>query len=198
MTNASCTTRHDSWFPLCKLEKIFQTMLLILQNANKYTTSGHVHHNHYILFLPLSRQEIWPPFTIKCLKLKRPILSVLISLNFMHAYCTLTTYMAIICNTIQSAYPTAASSFSLFSKEKNLCFYFEGIAIYPRSRFRFLWVFDAEKTEAKREGRGTRGGGLAAFDYQQQGCLNVFMSVTHKWSSTVDKIWLRKPHIGRF
>lgn len=64
-----------------------------------------------------------------------------------------------------------------------------------------LWEIDSAKTEAKKEGRGTVGGGLAveeAFDYQQQGCSNVFMSVTHKWSSTVDKTCLRKDHIGRF
>lgn len=51
---------------------------------------------------------------------------------------------------------------------------------------------DTEKqSQAEGEGQGTEGGGLAveeAFDYQQQGCSNVFMSVILKWSSTVDKI----------
>lgn len=64
-------------------------------------------------------------------------------------------------------------------------------------------VFDTEKLSqaeggggeggGKRRGGVSDGGGLAveeAFDYQQQGCSNVFMSVTHKWSSTADKIGL--------
>lgn len=35
-------------------------------------------------------------------------------------------------------------------------------------------------------------------DYQQQGCSNVFMSLTHKWGSALDKIGVhRNPHAGR-
>lgn len=51
-------------------------------------------------------------------------------------------------------------------------------------------VFDTERR--RQRGASTGGGGLAveeAFDYQQQGCSNVFRSVTQNGAS-LDKIGL--------
>lgn len=65
----------------------------------------------------------------------------------------------------------------------------------------FFWVLDAKSRREKSKGWAglwrRRTSSAKAFDYQQQGRTNVFMSVTHKWSSTVYKIWLKKPHTGR-
>lgn len=81
----------------------------------------------------------------------------------------------------------------------------------PGCLFRFYLkcpsVVDSEenKLREERDGRGTEGGGgggggpaeEGAFDYQQQCCSNVFMSVTHKWGSAHDKIGLKRLHTGR-